>query len=219
MLALTAAMVGSVAVGATPLSQHSIDKQVAPALKALQLDKPEQAKEVSEVLGSYFQAVDAWHHQVDAQLAQLWADWADARATAHQDETKAAGIAAKIDAVYAQFRPQHDECFGKLGKILSTAQVETVENALTREPGLERTYNAFLQIVPQLTPEQKTYIHDTLVVARDQALDTLSKKEKISLFKKQKVKVQLYIQSLGYDWKTVYSAYAKKLQDEAKKKD
>lgn len=201
------------------LAQHSIDKLAAPAIKALKLENDDQQKQVSEILGAYFQAVDAWQRQVEPQLAPLWSEWSEARSPAHQDETKAAGIAAKIDAVYAQFRPQHDQYVGKLAKILSPAQVETVENALTREPGLERTYNAFLQIVPTLTPEQKASIHDTLVVARDQALDTLSKKEKINLFKKQKVKVQLYIQSLGYDWKKVYSAYAKKLQEEGKKEE
>ncbi len=203
------------------LSQHSIDKLAAPAFKALKLGDPQKEKEVGAILASYFQAVEGWHRHVDRQLAKLWSDWADARGTGHQDETKAAEFATKIDAIYAEFRPQHDQCLGQLAKVLTPEQVEIVENALTREPGLERTYHAFLQIIPNLTASQKAFIHDTLLIARDQALDTLAKKEKINLFKKQKVKVQLYIEAQGYDWKSAYAAYAKKINDEtaAKKQD
>lgn len=203
------------------LSQHSLDKLTAPVLKSLKLGDDAREAKVRSVLEAHFRAVDAWHRTVDAELKTLWAAWGEARATDHQDEVKAAAIADKIDAVYAGFQAQHD-AFGKeLAATLSAEQVEVVKNALTKEPGLPRTYEAYLQIVPALTEAQKTYIHDTLVVAREEAVDSLDKKERISLFKKQKVKVQLYIDAQGYDWKKSYAAFVKKLKgdpDEAKEK-
>ncbi|HVU36663.1 MAG TPA: DUF3826 domain-containing protein [Opitutaceae bacterium] len=197
------------------LSQHTLDKHTAPVLKALKLSDSTQVAAVRSAVEAHFQAVDVWHRRVDSRLDALWADWSKARTPPHQDETKAAAIGAKIDAIYGTFQRQHDAFIRQLAAVLPPSGVETVEDALTRTPGLKRTYDAYLEIVPTLTESEKAHIHATLVVARDEALDTLSKKEQIALFKKQKVKVQEYIQSEGYDWKKSYAAFVARLKAES----
>lgn len=217
-LALALGVARTTAAPAAPLSEHAVAKRVAIVLKAVKLNNPSQEAVVSVASADFFQAVNAWHQQVDPELTQLWSDWSAARTPPHQDEAKAAQIAAKIDAVYARFQPRDAAYVHALATVLSPDQIETVKNAMTKVPGFKRTYKAFLQIVPNLTDAQKDYIRQTLLVGRNQAFDTLAKKEKIDLFKKQKVKVQLYIDAQGYNWAKSYKAYVAKLKAEYARK-
>lgn len=199
------------------IDQPTRDKRIAPIVKELKLGEADETK-VRTALEPFFTAMAAWHREVDPQLAALWSQWSEARGTAQPNEAKAAEFGQQIDAIYAGFRPKHDAMVKALGEVLSAAQIEAVKNAMTRSPGLERTYKAYLEIVPTLTEAQKSFIREKLLVAREQAMDTTTDKEKVNLFKKQKVQVQEYIQNQGYDWKTLYKAFASKAGEGGSKK-
>lgn len=203
---------------AGPLDQHTLEKRTSPVLKALKLTDPAKAAAVRGILDSYFQQMAAWHQKVDPQLDTLWQQWGEARSPKHDDEAKAAEIGRQIDAVYAGFRPQHDAFLSRLATELSAGQIDAVKNALTKTPGFKRTYKAYLAIVPQLTDAQKDVIRGKLLAAREEAMDAVEKKEKIALFKKQKVGIQAYINEQGYDWNKSYKAFVAKIRAESKAK-
>ena len=195
------------------LDQHTLDKRTGSVLKDLKLGDPALETKVRAVLEPHFQALQMWHAEHDSELDKLWAEWSAARNPNAKDETAAAKVGEKIDAIYATFRPQHDAFLTQLSALLSPGQIETFKNSLTKTPGLERTYKAYLEIVPTFTDADKAFAHDKLVQAREQAIDAIKDKEKIAIFKRQKVQVEAYIDAHGYDWKTSYAAFAKKMKN------
>jgi hypothetical protein len=197
------------------LDAATLEKRVAPILKELALKETDRQSEVRSVLVDHFQALQEWHAEHDAELAALWTRWAEARSGA-KDEVKAAAIGREIDQVYASFQPEHASFLARLASSLTARQIDTVKDVLTRSPGLKRTYNAYLQIVPQMTEADKTFIYEKLRVAREQAMDAITNKEKANLFKRQKVQIEAYIDSKGYDWKKSYAAYVARLEAEKK---
>lgn len=204
-----------VAPTAAPLDQHTLDKRADGVLKALRLEGA-KADAVRGILESHFQAVQTWHAEHGAELSALWSEWAAARTPPHQDEAKAAGIANQIYAAYAAFAPQHDAFIAALGRELTPKQIEKLKNVLTKKPGMQRTYKAYLQMIPTFTAEQKATIHHKLEQAREVSLDSASSKETVALFKLRKVEIEAYIDSQGLDYKKAYAAFCERIKEETK---
>ncbi len=198
------------APAAAPLDQHTLDKRTAPILKDLKLGDDPLAAKVRAVLDLHFQALTSWHAANDATLNALWSEWAAARGTPNKDEAAAAKVGEKIDAVYATFRPQHDALLAALAPLLKPAQIDAIKDTLTKSPGLQRTYEAYLEMIPQFTAADKAFIRGKLTVAREQAMDAITNKEKADIFKRQKVQVQAYINAHGYDYEKSYAAFVEK---------
>lgn len=203
-----------VAPNVAPLDQHTLDKHANGVIKALRLEGA-KADAVRGILETHFQAVQAWHAAHAAELAALWSDWSVARTPPHQDEAKAAVIANQIYAAYAGFAPQHDAFIAALGRELAPEQIEKLKNVLTKKPGMQRTYKAYLQMIPTFTSEQKAVIHHKLEQAREASLDSASPKETIALFKLRKVEIEAYIDSQGLDYKKAYAAFCERIKEES----
>jgi hypothetical protein len=73
---------------------------------------------------------------------------------------------------------------------------------------MTRTYNAYLEIVPDLTEKDKQVIKDRMLLAREAAMLTDSDKEIVSIYKRHKVKVEQYVGTL--QWSKVHKAYAER---------
>ncbi len=201
------------AAAATPAAAAKPSKspeRAAKVLKDLKLTDGAKEEKVRTILVTHFDALQAWHETHDAEINPLWTKWAAARSAEKKDEAAAAKVGEQIDAVYADFKPEHDVFLTNLGKELTPAQIEAVKNSLTRSPGLERTYNAYLEMVPQFTDKDKAFIREKLTIAREQAMDTTADKEIVNLFKRQKVLCEAYIDAQGYDYRKSYEAFAAK---------
>lgn len=211
---LGSAMAAEPGKASTPpasLDAKTLDKRVAPLLKAVALDDVVKAQKVRVALETHFQALQAWHAENHAKLAEFWSSWSGARSGA-KDELHAALIGHKIDGLYATFAAKRQDFLNRLSQELSPEQIEKIKNQMTYSPGLQRTYDAYLKIVPQATESDKTYFWQTLWIAREKALDAISNKEKADQFKRQKVLIEAYIDAQGYDWKKSYAAYVDSLK-------
>jgi hypothetical protein len=197
---------------ATSLDQHTLDKRINPILTDLALRDAATEARIRAILEPHFQALHTWHAANDLTTTELWKQWADARATVHQDGVRAAEIAGQINQVYASFRPAHEGLLTSLAAVLSPAQVDAVKDSLTKSPGMKRTYDAYLQVVPNLTDAQKEFIQEKLRLARERAMDAIADKEKANIFKTQKVQIEAYIDAQGYDWKKSYTAFVAKMK-------
>ena len=102
--------------------QASLDKHIKPVLGALKLDDAAKEAKVHDILAAQIKALRAWHAENDAQIKPLWNAFNKARSA--QNVTNANAALAKIDGVYATFKPQHDKFLADLGSVLTPEQVE-----------------------------------------------------------------------------------------------
>jgi hypothetical protein len=78
--------------------------------------------------------------------------------------------------------------------------VELVKDGMTYNVA-SVTYNAYGDMLPKLTAEQKEQIMKWLKEAREQAMDAESSEKKHWWFGKYKGRINNYLSSLGYDMK------------------
>ncbi len=198
----------AVTTDTVPTAVSAVNKHAAPILAALKLGDAAKAAKVNEVVTTFFNGLNDWHHQNDAALKGLWNEFNHGRS---KKDTAAANAALdKIDALYATFKPQHDGFLKGLGEVLTPAQVETVEDVLTVRK-VEVTYNVYTQIFPNLTDAQKAVVLQNLKAAREQAIDASSMLEKSAFFKKYKIKIEdVYLTAQGFDPKKAREDFAAK---------
>ncbi len=186
--------------------QKRIDGKADRLLNALKLEDAGTTARVRATLGDWFVTLWSWHERHDAELNTLWADWNKARAVVPKDEFPGEVIAHRIDGVYDSLRPAYQAFLGRLAADLTPAQIDTIKETWSRSPGMERTYRAYLEIVPDLTDAQKQVIRDRMLLAREAAMLTDSDKEIVDIYKVHKVKVEAYVGTL--QWAKLHSAYA-----------
>ena len=193
-------------ISAAEREQATLEKHIKPILAALKLTDADKEAKAREVLAAQFQALNAWHAQNDAQIKSLWNEFNQARGK--QDAMNADAALAKIDGVYASFKPQHEKFIAGLSSVLTPEQVETVKDVLTINK-VKVTYDVYLQIFPALTEAQKAVVLKNLKAAREEAIDAAAMTEKSAFFKKYKIKIEDdYLTAQGYDPKQARKDFA-----------
>ncbi len=192
--------------------QAALDKHIKPILAALKLKDEAKEAQVHDILAGHLQALNAWHAAHDAQTKPLWNDFNHARSKHNEADADAA--LAKIDEVYASFKPQHEQLIKDLSPLLSPDQIETVKNVLTINK-VKITFHAYGEIFHGLTDEQKTFILKNLKAAREEAIDAVSMTEKSAFFKKYKIRIEAYLTAQGYDVKQSYRDFITRQKAEA----
>ncbi len=195
-------------VASDAATQKRIDSKTNRLLGAIKLDDAAKAERVKSILGDWYLTIWNWHAENDPKLKELWSQWNKARAVVPKDEFPAEVIATQIDDVYASLKPAYHAFNEKLAAELTPEQVSAIKELWSRSPGMMRTYNSYLAIVPDLTDEQKKVIYDRMLRAREDAMLTDSDREIVSIFKRHKVKVEAYIGSL--EWTKLHRAFANK---------
>lgn len=200
------------AASATNREQATLEKHLQPILTALNLNDADKEAKVREILAAHIQALNAWHAVNDAQIKALWNQFNQARAK--QNETNADAALAKIDGVYASFKPQHEKFISNLSSLLTTEQIEAVKDTLTINK-VKITFNAYGEIFHGLTDAQKAFILKNLQAAREEAIDAGAMTEKSAFFKKYKIKIEAYLTAQGYDVKQSYKDFIAKQKSDA----
>jgi hypothetical protein len=207
------------APAASATKPSAAERRTTSLLKELKLADAGKETKVRTILESYFTAMEKWHAVNDPALTPLWSEWAALRSPPSKDEAAAAKVGEKIDAIYTSFRPQHDAFLAALAQEISPADIDKIKNSLTRSPGMDRTANAYIEMIPQFTDADKAFVRERFAIAREQAIDTTTGKEIDSFFKRQKVLVEAYIDQKGYDYRKsreVWVAKLKATEDAAK---
>lgn len=105
----------------------------------------------------------------------------------------------------------HRKYIKKLSKELTPEQVTGVKDGMTYGVA-PKTYNAFLDMLPDLTQTQKDTILKYLTEAREHAMDAGSSKEKHGWFGKYKGKINNYLSAEGYDLKKAGEEWQKRIR-------
>jgi hypothetical protein len=174
------------------------------------LEAASQTK-VTALITQHYARVWAWHQHVDTRLDAAWAAWDEARSNRDgkdKDELKALAIMTEqIDPLYAEFAPQTRGLIQALNNAIGEAKTNELLDHITWSPGAKRTYNAYLEMVPQLKEEEKAILWKRLAQAREDCLACWSSKRIVKIFKKYKVRNEFSIDYFGYGYRKHYKAW------------
>jgi len=196
--------------------RKKIDQKAAKIVESLKLTDAGKAAKVKAIASDWLVAMMTWHKGHDAELNRLWAEWNKARSVVPKDEFPGEVIAHQIDAVYASLKPAYEDYMNRLSAELTAGQVDAIKESWSRNPGMTRTYNAYLEIVPDLTAKDKEVIKARLLMAREAAMLTDADKEIVAIYKRHKVKVEQYVGTL--EWAKLHKAFAERGKSRAEKK-
>ena len=189
-------------------TRKKIEQKAARIVESLKLDDVDKAARVKAIAGEWLGVMMNWHKEHDAELGRLWGEWNKARAVVPKDEFSGEVIAHRIDDVYASLRPAYEDYFKRLAAELTAGQVDALKENWSRSPGMMRTYNAYLEIVPDLSERDKEVIKGRMLMAREAAMLTDSDKEIVAIYKRHKVKVEQYVGTL--QWAKLHKAFAER---------
>ncbi len=96
-----------------------------------------------------------------------------------------------------------------LSEVLTPAQVERVKDQMTYNK-VKVTYDAYCEIVPNLTDRQKQRMLELLQEAREEAMDGGSAEEKSAVFNRFKGKINNYLTAEGHDLKQAYKEWGER---------
>jgi hypothetical protein len=177
-------------------------------IDGLKLADAEKAAAAKAIVSDYAITMRVWHEKHKPELDKLWSEWNAARAVVPKDEYPGEVIAHRIDALYDSLKPDYQAFIKKLAGPLTEEQVDAFKESWSRSPGMKRTYNAYLEMAPDLKDDQKKVIQDWMFKAREAAMLTDADREIDNIFKVHKVKVEAYIGTL--EWQRLRTVWANK---------
>jgi hypothetical protein len=102
------------------------------------------------------------------------------------------------DAATGKLNKLHATFLGKLSSLLTAAQIEKLKDSMT-EGLLQKEYNRFLQLLPDLTEQQKAQVMSYLREARENAMDAETADMRRQWFIKYRGRANNFLAAAGFD--------------------
>ena len=174
----------------------AIEKRTDDIMKVLALSDSAKAEKVRRLIIAQYRALKDRDASIDTRV----------KAAADKDP---AATAKERASIYERLsKPLHEKFLKDLSAELSPEQVDLVKDRMTYGK-VKFTYDAYCQIVPGLTEDQKKKIMELLMQARDEAIDGGSAGQKSEIFQKYKDRINAYLDDQGHntakalqDWET-----------------
>ena len=167
-------------------------------------DSDRYNKVLAEISNQYF-SLNSIHEQQQAVIASIKGQSLD---KAQTDQAIQSHQKKKAELL----KQQHSAFISHLKELLTEEQVEKVKNGMTYNV-LNVTYAAYLDMLLNLTDEQKQKIYNWLVEARELAMDEGSSDDKHKMFGKYKGRINNYLSSQGYDMKAEEKAWQQRIRE------
>ncbi|PTT15192.1 hypothetical protein DBR27_03735 [Flavobacterium sp. HMWF030] len=177
----------------------------------LALGNAEKEKAVTDVIAQQFRDLSEIQDGRDAEIKKIKEDTSLSKEKQNEKIDK---LKAKADQSIEKL---HKAYLKKLGKQLSEDKITEVKDGMTYGV-LPITYAGYQDMLPALTKEQKEYIYNALVEAREHAMDGGSSKEKHGWFGKYKGRINNYLSKQGYDLNKESADWHKRVEEREKAK-
>jgi gas vesicle protein len=168
---------------------ESIEKRVAEILEVLELKDSAKKTKIHDLLVAHYRSLRDWHDTNDPRLKSA-------------TEQQAQEIKGSLKTI-------HDRFINALSAELTPEQVEAIKDKMTYGT-VKVTYDAYCEIVPNLTATEKEKILELLKQGREEAMDGGSHQEKAAIFKRYKGKINNYLDSQGHNVKQAYKDWGEK---------
>lgn len=196
--AMLAVILSAQAQADDPPAQTDYDRVVRDRARkivdTLSLDDAAQADRVTNIIAQLYKDLSAIHDARDQALKR-----------ADTDEEKS----AIQEQIQQQIHTLHAAYLQHLAEHLTDQQIEQVKDGMTYNVA-NITYQAYLDMLPNLTDEQKAQIRAMLIEAREVAMDGGSSKDKHAVFGKYKGRINNYLSAQGYDLKQATQDWAER---------
>ncbi|MBP5277035.1 MAG: DUF3826 domain-containing protein [Prevotella sp.] len=198
------------AVKAQEIDEGSL-KKAAGWAKNLNLNDAAKEERVTKVIATHLAAIRDWHNSHGNMIP----DGAINPTTGK----KLSAMDRSVIADSSQPASIRQALLDGLNADLTPEQVEQVLDMYTIGK-VAFTFKAYKEVCPTMTAEDEKVILDNLKQARLMAVDYKNMKQISAIFEIFKTKNEQYFTNTGRDWRTMYSAYVKKLkaQKEAEQK-
>jgi len=181
----------------------AIESRTADILSTLKLTDSEKSVRVRDLIIAQYRTLKARDAAIDALLKL---------------QGKEINYENRASLLESQSKPLHDQFLVKLSADLTSDQVEMVKDKMTYNK-VRVTYDAYCSIVPNLTDTEKARILATLKLAREEAMDGGTAKEKSEIFKKYKDQINDYLTADGHDMAKAFKDFEAKQQAANKPQD
>jgi hypothetical protein len=105
---------------------------------------------------------------------------------------------AAWDAANGQLNKLYAAFLGKLSILLTPDETERLKDLMT-EGGLQREYNHYLALLPNLSEQQKMQVTAYLKEARENAMNAATAQNRVEWFIKFRGRANNYLAAAGYD--------------------
>lgn len=170
---------------------NTLNKRAAKIVDGLNLEDNDKAERVQKIIVIQYYELSKIHDIRDRKMEEV-EDFGSKK-----KETAQRNIQYEINSALYKL---HAEYIAKLSAELTQDQVVQVKDGMTYGV-VERTYAGYLNLLPDLTDEQKRYIYRNLVEAREFAMDAGSSEKKHAWFGKYKGRINNYLSDEGYNLK------------------
>jgi multidrug efflux pump subunit AcrA (membrane-fusion protein) len=172
----------------------AINERADKIAAALSIADAAQAARVQRIITQQYRDLRAIHDARDARIK--------AAKNQHADKKEAADMEIKAASEEAKSRLDqlHKAYLAMLSAELAPEQVDKVKDGMTYGV-LPLTYRVYLEMLPNLSNEQKAQIKQWLTEARENAMDAGSSQEKHAWFGKYKGRINNYLAAAGIDMK------------------
>jgi len=185
--------------------RKTITDRSAKIVNTLGITDSGKYNEVLNLLVEQYAGVNKIHEQSKSTVASI-------RLQSLSSEAINAAVKKEEDKKNELLLQQHNVFITQLKKLLNDEQVELVKDGMTYRV-CPITYAAYLDMLPNLTSEQKTQIYAWLKEARELAMDAESSDKKHAVFGKYKGRINNYLSAAGYDMKKEGEEWQKRIKE------
>ena len=185
---------GSIPQDPDPAYTQIIQQRAQKIVDTLDITDDDKALQVRNIISDQYRSLSMLHDTRDAQIQA---------AVSRLDDNKELAdhvIQVLRDMTQALQDQLHVHYLVKLSVPLNSEQIDQVKDGMTYGV-VQVTYNSYLEMLPDLTDEQKKKIMDYLIEAREIAMDAGSSDEKHAWFGKYKGRINNYLSAQGYNLK------------------
>ena len=189
--------------------QKTVTERVIKIINVLELkDSSQYQRVLYAVVNQYFN-VNTIHEENKAAIDAI-------KAQGLSKEQGDAAIKTQEEKKSVKLLQQHASFITLLNQQLPDSQVEKIKDGMTYSV-FPNTYAAYMDMLPNLTTEQKDKIFNWLKEARELAMDAESADKKHAVFGKYKGRINNYLSAAGYDMKKEGEEWQKRIKEREQK--